>query len=115
VSGAGAVCANAAAEAREEAARETAARAAKERADAELAAKQAKDARDRAAATDKTQLVADAKAAEDRLAKARKLTDEAEAQPGGDQVGRERLQIADKRIRQCNSGAGRRHADSIIS
>jgi len=72
--------ANAAAQAREEAARDAAAQATHERELAEVAAKQAKDARDRAAASDKAQLVADATAAEARLAKARKMTDDAEAQ-----------------------------------
>ena len=71
--------AHAAAEAREEAARQAEAKAIHDRELAEAAARQAQQARDTAAASDRAKAAADAKAAEDRLAQARQATADAEA------------------------------------
>jgi len=72
--------ANAAAQAREEAARDVEAKAKQARAAAELAAKQAQDAQSKVAASQRAKAAADAKAAEDRLADARRATAAAELQ-----------------------------------
>ncbi len=74
--------ANAAAQAREENARNEANRAAQERLAAETAAQKAQEARDKSttqAASERARLVAEAKAAEERLAQAKRSTQEAEA------------------------------------
>jgi type IV pilus assembly protein PilQ len=71
--------ASAAAEAREDAARQTEAKTLHERELAEAAAKQAQQARDSAAASDRAKLAADAHAAEERLAQARQATTDAES------------------------------------